>query len=237
MALHETNTAQAGESGESSEAAFADMALRGGAMLQLNHEGGGGPTRFMVRYIGVIAGVSFLTTLPRRDDGVVWVPPGSQVTFRVLSGTDAYAFTTTALRAHTRPSPYAHFVIPETVRRRPVRRDLRVETRLPVAVEWGDGGRSPAVMLDLSRQGAILELGGLVATPGDAVRVELPLALPELSRTLHLPAVVRNCSGHAESAEQGSFRYGIEFDPLPEQEAILLHYYIDHLIAEQHARF
>lgn len=234
MALQEANTAQAGESGETG---FDDMALRGGALLQLNREGGGGANRIMVRYIGVIAGVSFLTTLPRRDDGVVWVPPGSTVTFRVLSGTDAYAFTTTALRAHTRPSPYAHFAIPETVRYRPVRRDLRVETRLPVEIECEDGKRSPALMLDLSRQGAILELAGLVAAPGDAIRVELPLVLPELSKTLGLPAVVRNCSGYAESAEKGRFRYGIEFDRVPEPDAILLHYFIDHLIAEEHARF
>jgi c-di-GMP-binding flagellar brake protein YcgR len=232
MALQEASTAAVGDAGE---AGFNDMALPVGTVLKLSQESATGMAHFPVRYIGAIAGVSFLTTLPKRDDGVIWMRAGGRVTFRVLAGTNIYAFATTVLRAHTRPSPYAHFALPAAVRYKPVRRDLRVATRLAVEVETGDGIRTRATMRDLSLGGAILEADGLPAILGDALRIELPLTLPELSRTLVLPAVVRNCSGHAESAGQGRFRYGVEFDPVPEQDGVLLHYFIDHLVAEPHA--
>lgn len=224
-------------SNELKTATFEDMGLRGGITLQMRQEGTVEVAQYPVRYIGMIAGVSFLTTLPVREDGVIWLRQGSLFSFRALAGTHLYAFDARALRAHTRPSPYAHFTVPDKVHYRAVRRDPRVETRLPAEIERPDGTRSMAIVRDISLRGATLELAGFLADPGDPIRIDLPLILPELSKKMEMRAVVRNGADHLVSVERAWFRYGIEFVEIDEENAILLHYFIDHLIAELHAKF
>jgi c-di-GMP-binding flagellar brake protein YcgR len=222
--------------GDTHSAAFEDIDLRPGAALQMQQEGVSGREQFTVRYVGAIPGVSFLATVPRRDGTPIWLPQGSQVTFRVLASVHAYAFTTAVLRARSRPAPYAHFAIPERVRYREVRRHPRVEVRLSAEITRADGTRSMAILRDISLRGATLEMAGMLAATGDTIRVDLPLILPELARKLEVDAVVRNCSDFEGSVEQGRFHYGIEFVEMSEEHSMLLHYFIDHLIAEMHAR-
>jgi hypothetical protein len=218
------------------EVAFEDMDLRVGIALQMEQESASGREQFNVRYVGALPGVSFLASVPRRGDSPIWLRQGAQVTFRVLAGTHAYAFATTVLRARSRPASYAHFALPETVRSRAVRKHARALVRLPAEIERADGTRSMAILHDLSLRGATLELVGILAAQGDPISIEIPLILPEVARKLAIRAIVRNCSDFEDSVEKGRFRYGVEFVELEEQDAILLHYFIDHLIAEQHAR-
>ena len=222
--------------GDLAEVGFEDMNLRVGTAMQMQQESASGKEQFAVRYIGEIPGVSFLTTLPKRGDSAIWMRQGALLTFRVLAGTDVYAFSTTVLRARSRPASYAHFALPGVVRSRAVRRYLRVETTLPVEVTRADATHTMAILYDLSLRGATLELVGVLASPGDPIRVEVPLILPEVTKKLELNAVVRNCSDYEDSVAKGRFRYGIEFVDITEEDSLLLHYFIDHLIAELHAR-
>lgn len=216
--------------------AFEDIDLRVGAPMQMQQEGISGRQQFNIRYVGAIAGVSFLTTLPRHEDSTIWLRPGSLVTFRVLASTHVYAFTASTLRAHSRPSDYAHFSLPGAVHCREVRRHLRAEVRLPVQIRRPDGSQSMAILHDISVGGATLELVGLLASPGDTIGIEIPLILPELVRKLLLTAWVRNCSDYQASVDQGRFRYGVEFQEMGSEDSLHLHYFIDHAIAELHVR-
>lgn len=233
MAATESDEARGPDGGK---VGFEDMNLRCGASLQMERDSVDGKEQFGVRYIGAIPGISFLTTLPRQGDTAIWMRQGVPIRFRVLAGTDVYAFSTTVLRARSRPASYAHFVLPDVVFSRTVRRHARVETRLPVAVTRADGTHSMAILHDLSLRGATLELVGILANQGDPVSIDLPLILPEVTKRLELKAVVRNCSDYQDSVEKGRFRYGIEFLDIAEEDSLLLHYFIDHLIAELHAR-
>jgi len=219
------------------EVGFEQINLKVGVAMQMQQKALASPVNHNVQYIGAIPGVSFLITLPRVDDGPIWLRQGSKATFRALVGTHIYAFNTSVLRARSRPSSYAHFAIPEVVHSRSVRRHPRVETRLPVEITRADATRSMAIMYDLSLRGATLELVGVLASPGDTISIDLPLILPELTRKLELTAVVRNCGDYLASVAKGRFRYGVEFVEVSEDDSMLVHYFVDHLIAELHARF
>lgn len=216
---------------------FEDMHLRVGAALQMRQTTAQGVSQFNVQYIGAIKGLSFLTTLPKVGDTAIWLRPGVKVSFRALAGTHVYAFDASTLRARSKPHSYAHFSLPAEVHYRPVRRDPRIEVRLPVELRRPDGTRTLAIMRDLSLRGATLELAGMLAEPGGMIDLEIPVILPELIRTLGLRAAVRNSADLDACIEKGQFRYGVEFEAPEEEGAILLHYYIDHLIAEQHAKY
>lgn len=233
MAVKETENKRDDDTGL---VGFDDMNLRVGVILQMQQEDVSGKVQYGVRFIGAIPAVSFLATLPIRDDKAIWMRPGSPATFRVLSGTHVYAFATSVVRARSRPSSYAHFAIPEVVHSRTVRRHPRAEVRLPVEIERADGTRSMAILRDISLRGATVEMVGILASPGDSVLVDVPLILPELTRKLTLKALVRNCSDYEASVEKGRFRYGVEFIEIQEEDSIMLHYFINHLVAELHAR-
>jgi len=221
---------------ELSVVAFDDMDLRGGKAMQMQLADISEPASHNVQFIGVLPDISFMTTIPVRAGKPIWLRPGIAVKFRVLIGTHVYAFKTTSLRAHSRPGPYAHFKAPEVVHGRPVRRDPRVELRLPVEIKRSDKTHSMAILNDLSLRGATLEMVGVLGNVGDVFNIDLPLILPELRKKLNLSATVRNCSDYAASIEQGRFRYGIEFVDISEGDSILLHYFINHLMAELRAK-
>jgi hypothetical protein len=193
------------------------------------------PVKHHVQFIGVLPSVSFLTTIPMQNGKPIWLRPGVPVTFRVLMNTHVYAFKTSSLRAHTRPGAYAHFLLPEIIHSRSVRRYPRVEMRLPVEITRPDKTRSMAILHDISLRGATLEMVGVLGSSGDYIGIDLPLIVPELTKNMRLSAIVRNCSDYLSSIEQGRFRYGIEFVDVSDDDSLLLHYFIDHLIAELHA--
>ena len=212
------------------------MNLRLGTPLQMEQEAVSGKTQHAVRFVGYLPGVSFMATVPIYEDKPIWMRQGLPVTFRVLGETHVYAFSTAVLRARSRPSSYAHFALPAGVRCRSIRRHPRAGVRLPVEIRRPDATCSMAILHDLSLRGATLEMVGLLACIGETIHLELPLILPEVVKKLSLVAVVRNASDFESSVEKGRFRYGIEFVEVADEDSLLLHYFIDHAIAELHAR-
>jgi hypothetical protein len=211
------------------------MSLRGGQAMHMQLAGLETSMKHHVQFIGVLPSISFITTIPFQNGKPIWLRPGVQATFRVLMNTHVYAFKTTSVRAHSRPGGYAHFLLPETIHSRSVRSHTRVEMLLPVEITRPDKTRSMAILHDISLRGATLEMVGVLGSLGDHLGIDVPLIVPELTKKVSLSAVVRNCSDYLPSIERGRFRYGIEFVDVNEDDSLLLHYFIDHIIAELHA--
>jgi len=114
------------------DADFADMHLKVGEILIVQPLAGFEAEPFTANFIGAHGRMSFLTSLPIVGDKGLWITPGSSFKFRVVHGMYAYAFSARSLRAHSRPYPYAHFSMPESVKYRQIRQSHRLETRLPV---------------------------------------------------------------------------------------------------------
>jgi c-di-GMP-binding flagellar brake protein YcgR len=205
---------------------FEDIGLRVGAPLFMRcQEAGAAQTRYPVEYIGAIKGKSLLVTLPLVNGKGLWMQNGQTFVFHVVQGMYVYAFTCQVLRPRSSPYPYVHFSYPTRIDARQVRKSYRVRMRLPVSVARGEE-RSEALLLDLSMTGALLDAPAGIWQEEDALSIVLPVALEEASSQLNLPATVRNCE-----EKGGRAHYGVEFAELPQNEALLLHYYIDHAIA------
>lgn len=207
---------------------FEQMRLSCGQILQMHLEDQ--KTNYNVQFIGALKGLGFITSLPMSGSKGLWMPPGGRYVFRVLSGANAYAFTTQVIRARATPYPHVHFQYPNAVRSRQVRKSLRVSLQLAIELSAGDAPATPATLLDLSMHGALLETAAPLA--GDAWRLSLPISLAEVESRIQIPATVRNRNDPAADATDQTARYGVEFGELPQQEAMLLHYLIDHTIAE-----
>lgn len=206
---------------------FEEIGLRVGTQLYMRSQDPSfSQARHQVEYIGAIKGKSLLATLPLLNGKGILMPVGQEFVFHAVEGMYVYAFTSRVLRPRNSPVPYVHFAYPSRIDARQVRKSYRVRMRLPVTVACGDA-RCDALLLDLSMTGALLEARADVWRDGDALSLLLPVALEEASSKLTLTARVRN----RVEKQGGQAQYGVEFAELPQNDALLLHYYIDHAIA------
>jgi len=207
------------------------MRLREGESLKLTpQEPGALASHYTVQYIGALKGKGFITTLPLSEGKGLWMQAGSTYVIRVLSGTHAYAFTSQVIRARASPYPHVHFRYPEAVQAKRVRRSARVKMSLDVKVTDGSGQAISARLLDLSMHGARLEL--LAPMTDDQVQLSLPIRLDEVESQLQIKGHVCNQEAVTQVSSEHPQHAGIEFGELAEQEAMLLHYFIDHTVVE-----
>jgi hypothetical protein len=231
MAASETPSTTAGQ--ELRETDFAGIHLRAGETLIVQPLSGFEAEPFSVSYIGAHGKLSFLTSLPRVGEKGKWVTPGNPFKFRVVHGKYVYAFTARSLRAHSRPYPYAHFSVPESVKYRQVRQSHRLETRLPVEIRRGDGSHAQAVMRDISEHGARLEMTEALGELAEVVTLTLPIMLPHVVRSIVVTATLCNCGDTDRSASTGRFDYGVSFSLSSEDDQVVLQHFIDHSLVEQ----
>ncbi len=219
------------ENTQASQIVDADMLrLNVGDTLHMQIANSQDETQYGVRYLGALRGQSLMTTLPVVDGEAIWMKPGGSYIFRALSGMHVYAFTTKVIKARSKPFPYAHFVYPETVRTRQVRRAARVKLKLPTLVRRADGTQVAATLRDLSLNGVLVEANDSLGSLGDNLRVEFPIALDEVNKRLAIDATLRNSTALEDGAP---LRAGLEFGRLGNDDTLLLHYCIDHQIATQ----
>lgn len=215
------------------EADFADMHLKVGEHMLVHPLAGSEAEPFTASYIGAFGRMSFLVSLPLVGEKGMWIPLGSRFSFRVVHGMYAYAFTAQSLRARSRPFPYAHFAMPESVKYRQIRQSYRLETRLPVEITRANGSRTLAILRDLSELGAKLELTGMLDDVGAEITLSIPILLPGNANTINVSATIRNHSDLERSIAAGHFHYGVSFAPLAAEDGHLLQHFIEHLLAEQ----
>lgn len=213
---------------------FEQIPLRIGELMRLTPQEPATPAEHhTVQYIGALPGKGLITSLPVFDDKGLWMPPGTTYVIRVLSGTHVYAFTTQVIRARATPYPHVHFQYPMEVQARKVRRSLRVGMNLTVELIDADGKTLPTTLLDLSMHGARLE--SRVSLEGDQVQLLLPIQLEEAQNQIALKARIRNQKAMEKVGVGEVVRLGVEFEHLEKPDALLLHYFIDHAIAEHGA--
>ncbi|NTV95587.1 MAG: flagellar brake protein [Thiobacillus sp.] len=205
---------------------FARIRLNVGDSLHMQAVGTADQAHYPVRYMGGVADASLLTTLPLIDREPMWMRFNGEYIFRGLAGKYIYAFVAKLIKARAHPYPYAHFSWPETVEVRLVRRSPRIKVNLAGRCEKAGGATLPLSFIDLSLHGAMVEAGEPLGEIGEAVRITVPILLSEVNRELSLAADIRSVAGGEES------RYGLEFHRLADDDVLLLHYFIDHQIAE-----
>lgn len=214
---------------------FEEMHLQAGEQLRLTPQEPATPAEHhTVQYIGALPGKGLITTLPVAGEKGLWMPPGSGYVIRVLSRTHVYAFSTQVIRARATPYPHVHFQYPASIQARRVRQSLRIGVNMTVGVVDAGGRSMQATLLDLSMHGARLSMD---ASPeGEQLTLTLPLHLDEAEDRLSLQGKIRNLKGPDTSGQGPVVGLGVEFNDLERSQALLLHYFIDHAIAEAGAQ-
>lgn len=206
---------------------FEDMGLRVGLALSMRaRDPALAQTRHQVDYIGALRGKSFLITLPVLHNKGLWMQSGQDYVFHVIEGMYVYAFTSRVLRARNSPFPYVHFAYPDKIEARQVRKSYRVQMHLPVSLAGADGPCEKVILLNLSMTGALVEAPLQAWQADETLTFILPISMEEASCELALHATVRSREDKGQRAH-----YGLEFASLAQQDALLLHYFIDHTLA------
>lgn len=213
---------------------FEQIPLRIGELMRLTSPEPATPAEHhTVQYIGALPGKGLITTLPVFGGKGLWMPPGTSYVIRVLSGTHVYAFTSQVIRARATPYLHVHFHYPTEVQARKVRQSLRVGMNLTVEIINADGKALPSTLLDLSMHGARLE--SLLPLEGEHMQLMLPVQLDEAQNRISLKVRIRNQKSIEKAGAGRVVRLGVEFESLEKPDALLLHYFIDHAIAEHGA--
>lgn len=205
-----------------SDVSFEALRLYPGAALQIQCLGG--PITHGVKFIGAIREKSVLVTLPVVEGKGIWVATGQVYIIRGFTGKHAFAFEAPAIMARTHPFPYIHFVYPQSVNSRTVRKSLRVKASLPATVIPRDGGDSMKVALtDLSITGSMVDSIAPIGVIGDVVRLVFSVVFESISADLDISAIIRSI----QQPDAGkSLRTGLEFENVAHNDDLILRCFV-----------
>lgn len=156
---------------------------------------------------------------------------GEPVLLRGFSGETIYSFTCEITAVCRSPFRYLVLSSPTQVEQMPVRKSVRVSTRL--AALLSDGAHAAqaerlAVLSDLSIGGAMVQIAGELPAPGANLKLRFQLRTAASDSEIVLDACAR-----ALPPTQGSARddtefvaFGVTFDMLPERESALLQCFV-----------
>lgn len=202
------------------------LKLFSGATMYIQNQAEGSHARHKVQFIGTIDGKSMLVTLPFVDGKGMWMQSGQTFIVRGFNGIYAYAFSTQVIRARAHPFPYLHFSWPQQVGCQLVRKSLRVEVDLQATVTLPDQRRVGVTMQDLSALGSMLDSSFDLGAFGDRARIGFAVDFEGTATSLDLAITVRNV--HPKENGTGC-RVGVGFENVSQNDALILHYYIDNI--------
>ncbi|MFL9923468.1 flagellar brake protein [Herbaspirillum lusitanum] len=190
--------------------------------------------RYSVNLIGCLAGKSLLVSAPVKDGKYVFMREGQSFVVRALTGKRAYAFSAQLLKHQQTPYVYMHLTCPKEVRSTVIRQDTRVDVSQEGYLALGSAEPLPAVLLDLSINGASVLApplpGKLQVQKGGTGQLRLVAPVADESLRLDLPFVLRTVEADSDPQLQ---KYGIEFAGLTARDRLILSAYIYQAMSEQ----
>ena len=198
-----------------------DLQLAVGAVLNLQLLSEKRGPRVQARVLGYLEGKSILAARP----GACLLPTdlrlGDEVAVRYLVGRSVYGFKSRIIRVSTSPYPYFHLHYPEQVEKMEVRQSERVQVSVAARVQ-ASAGEVESELRDLSASGAMVSAHRKLGQVGDAVRVSFELTFGDVTRNISTGAVIRSVTPMPEGEAEATFRYGMQFQGLDENDRIFL---------------
>lgn len=206
---------------------FEAMNLKVGDRLQAQPPTKLSVERCTVRLIGYVPDVSMLVTTPAGANAVrLQLIEGDQLVMRVFSSQNAFGFACDVQRVCKLPYPYLHITFPKEVQGTVIRKAPRVKTKIiaKVNTEKEGGNDLPAVISNLSANGALLDARRNLAAPGDSIRLSFKLKLHNIEAHMSLVATVRAVFGDEVLNQGGSSlaHFGLEFNNLAANDQMIL---------------
>ncbi len=188
---------------------FEETRCRTGDALQIQLPGS--EQRFPARLIGYVPGKSILITAPTNGNQILLLRENQTLTVRSFSGTNAYAYPSQILRAHSTPFAYLHLVWPKSVHKVPIRGSARVDYQITASARnLSQGPDSPpheVVIVDLSISGAAISASHPLGKKDDQLQLAFSASVHNIPVNPQLQCVIRS----AQPGEGGTIRYGLQF--------------------------
>lgn len=206
------------------------LELQIGDTLQLQFVADEAKRRNYSKVIGYLQGHSVLITTPRIDGNIMLIREDQIVIVRMLAGNRVYGFNTKVMRSCLKPYPYLHLAYPAEMEQITVRKAQRVSTQLIVSIdretaETEDVTSCPAVVVDISTTGAMLEASEFLGRIGDIVSINAKITVGSMQEYISIPCIIRNIRDMAAEGKN-KMMYGMEFQLLEQHEHFVLHGFV-----------
>ena len=201
-----------------------------GDTLQLQFVADTEPTRprLGVTVIGLISGRSLLVSHPHASGRLLLVRDGEPVACRMFSDGTMLGFKTTVRKVVTHPEAYLHLDYPKALEQRVLRLAPRVAVDLASRFRpVGNTHSHVAHIDDVSLRGCRVTTLRAEVAIGDTVELTADAPIGDTEHQLTLRGTVRNISHvDPEQHRAGAGTYGVEFSPMPVEDAVWLRAYL-----------
>ena len=178
-----------------------------GDALQLQPLAEGQSQRLTVRVIGVMKPLSVLVTAPVIDGKLIFVREAQPFLVRAFSGLNVCAFKSKVLKAHHTPFPYLHLAYPESVQIMRIRKAVRAQVQLIVAVNDPASDRQIAAgrIVDLSVGGARVQTPAAFGDKDEPVSLSFKVKLDDIEEYIQTLAIIRTVAREDDAAGRPVF--------------------------------
>lgn len=211
--------------------ALEEVKLLIGDQLQIQSQGDQTEDRYYVKLIGYLKGKSVLVTAPQQDGNFCYIKEGRVFVVRFFSGKNAYAFTSSVVRATNVPFPHLHLNYPSQVKGLVIRSGERVNAKIICAVSVLEDTATitaPGVLTNISVGGALLSSKKKLGEKNDLLTIKFRLFIRGIEFFMTIDAAI--CSVLTDEA--GDFLHGLRFAGLPNDIEIALTAYVYHKLVE-----
>lgn len=202
---------------------FADMRMKVGDRAQLEPPSQMNAGRVPVRIVGWVEGRSLIVTVPMTNSGRLALQKGENVLLRVFTGSSAFAFKGTVLKAPRPPFDYLHLTFPDKVEGLEVRSSPRYRVNIEArAVPAGGAGAVDARIDNISATGAMIESAEPLGSAGEEIKLDFDFSLHGVPSALKLTATIRTAKSAEDAAGAPRHQHGVTFKDPPPHDLLLL---------------
>ncbi|MBM3202377.1 flagellar brake protein [Candidatus Woesearchaeota archaeon] len=187
--------------------------------LSFLEPGGSEKTVSNVDFIGMIPGVSLVTSLPQRAGRQVNLGVGQLLSVRVCAGRYIYGFGSQVLCSYKFPQPHVHLEFPAHYKTMVLRHSERVKVRILAVIKKSDGTNMPVSIVELSGSGAAFVSEFDTWVVGDAITLNFNLNLHEQSYPLSVNGIIRRVKTVRSRKMQ---RIGMQLLDLTNEQKLLM---------------
>lgn len=180
--------------------------------------------------IGYIEGKSLIVSAPRRSAGYSAANvEGVNIKVHIMLEGRICTFMSRVVRILPAPLSYWHLSYPKEIEVSNIRKNTRVELRLPVSIEYQDPELAmdndiPNIVFctDISMKGIGVESPSTLGRLGDEFFITIRLKIAGIDQMLLTSVILRSC----KMSEPGVHIHGFQFQDLEDENRVLIAAYV-----------
>jgi c-di-GMP-binding flagellar brake protein YcgR len=217
-----------------------------GDLIQMQFIPEDGRERLNAKVIGHFANKSLIITGPKSNGSFPILRENQLFVIRMLQGNKVYGFESEVLKYYNTPYPHLHLSHPTNVECITVRSSRRVSSQHIVSIHLESAGEDDrpisGYMINTSVTGTLLQSEYELGELGDTLELSVELHVSNIQKFIRITGIIRNIStpqdrqeeyGEKADDENDTFRYGLEFVDVDEDDQLVLHGYVYEQIVKQ----